>query len=511
LRVWPIFVTAFVVVAALVVGVGTASAAVLFSDGFESGNFSAWTLVKTGGDGTAVVQSNIVKTGNYAAELSESSNSGSKAYVRETFPTAQPALTATGDFYVVQEGASGGNVPFFRFFTSGGTRIISLFRQNVNGKIEVGYGGANHATGSTLALSTWANVQLYVIVAGTASTVEVFLNGTMIYQTTSANLGTSNVATMQIGNDTAAQAGTIVADNLVAQTISAGPPVNAAPPTIAGSAQQGRTLYAGPGGWSGAQPISYAYQWQRCDTNGQNCTNVGPPSSTYTLTSADVGSTIVVAVTATNSAGSATASSAATMVVWTSSVVSDWHMDETSGTTMYDSVGQNNGTLNNVTLGLPGFAGYAYGFNGSSYVSVPSPANLNPGSANFSFTIYLNTTGIPPPPPDDWDLFRKGDYTSTAGEWKMEFQQDGQASCGFDGTNTYEEIQAGPALNDGHWHSITCVKTSSDIELIVDGQEWAVPVNIGSISNTASVTIGSHPGADWYQGSLDEASISIGS
>jgi hypothetical protein len=197
LPVWRIFVVAVVVVAALVVGVGTASADVMFSDGFESGDFSAWTLVQPGGDGTAVVQSSIVKSGSYAAQLSESSTSGSKAYVRKTFATAQQDLTASGDFQVLQQGASGGNVPLFRLLTSDGTRIISLFRQNVNGKIQVSYGGSNFASSATLALNTWANLQLHVVTAGATSTVEVRLNGTtLIYQTTSANLGTTGVSTV---------------------------------------------------------------------------------------------------------------------------------------------------------------------------------------------------------------------------------------------------------------------------------------------------------------------------
>ena len=351
--------------------------------------------------------------------------------MQKTFATAQQDLTASGDFQVLQQGASGGNVPFLRFFTSGGTRIINLYRQNVNGKIQVGYAGANFATSSTLALNTWANVQLHVIIAGGASTVQVLLNGTLIYQTTSANLGTSSVATMQLGNDTAAQAGTIVADNIAAQTSNTGPPVNTASPAISGSAQQGQTLTAGPGSWSGAQPIGYAYQWQRCDTSGANCANVGSASSSYTLTSADVGSTIVVAVTASNSAGWATASSAATMAVWTSSVVALWHMDETTGTTMVDSAGQNNGTLNSVTLGLPGFSGFAYGFNGPpSYASVPSAGSMNPGSANFSFTIDLQTTGTPPPEPDDWDLIRKGDYTTPGGSTRWSSSSPGRPRAG---------------------------------------------------------------------------------
>jgi Laminin G domain len=488
-----------------------ASSNTLFSDGFESGNFSAWSPPKTGGDGSAIVQSTTVKTGSYAAQLSETSNSGSLAYVRKTLASPQVDLTASGDFQVLQEGASGGNVPFLRFFTSGGTRIITLYRQNVTGKVQVGYGGGNFASSSTLALNTWANLQLHVTIAGAASTVQVLLNGTLVYSTTSANLGTTAAASLQLGNETAAQKFTLVADNITAQTSNTGPPVNTAPPAILGSAQQGQTLTATPGSWSGAQPIGYAWQWQRCDTSGANCAPVGTADS-YTLTSADVGSTIVVAVTASNSAGSATASSAATMVVWTSSVVALWHMDEASGTTMFDSAGQNNGMLTpSVAVGQPGFSGSAYGFDGSSsYVSVPSADSMNPGSGNFSFTIALQTTGTPPPSPEDWDLIRKGDITTAGGEYKMEFQSTGQASCGFKGTH-YAELVAGPQLNDGQWHTITCVKTSSDIELIVDGQTFATAATVGSISNTAPVVIGSHPGADWYQGSLDEATISIGS
>src|SRR5205085_619713 len=62
-----------------------------------------------------------------------------------------------------------------------------------------------------------------------------------------------------------------------------------------------------------------------------------------------------------------------------------WHMDETSGTVMYDSVGTHNGTLHSIQLGLPGFSGKSYGFNGtSSSVTVPSAPDLNPGSAIHS-------------------------------------------------------------------------------------------------------------------------------
>jgi hypothetical protein len=93
------------------------------------------------------------------------------------------------------------------------------------------------------------------------------------------------------------------------------PPANTAPPTISGTPQDGQTLSATTGTWSGS-PSSYGYQWQRCDSSGAACSSVaGATTATYALTSADVGATMRVVVTATNVAGSASASSPASAVV----------------------------------------------------------------------------------------------------------------------------------------------------------------------------------------------------
>jgi hypothetical protein len=97
--------------------------------------------------------------------------------------------------------------------------------------------------------------------------------------------------------------------------VQAAPPSNTSPPTIAGSPQLGATLTATTGTWSG-NPSSYAYQWRRCDTSGGSCAAIaGATSSTYTLAGADVGATIRVAVTASNSGGSSTAVSDPTAVI----------------------------------------------------------------------------------------------------------------------------------------------------------------------------------------------------
>ena len=94
------------------------------------------------------------------------------------------------------------------------------------------------------------------------------------------------------------------------------PPSNTALPTISGSASQGSVLSASPGSWSGDNPITFTYQWQRCDSGGGSCGNVaGATAQTYTLVLADVNHTLFVDVTAHNGAGTGTASSAKTGVV----------------------------------------------------------------------------------------------------------------------------------------------------------------------------------------------------
>jgi hypothetical protein len=94
------------------------------------------------------------------------------------------------------------------------------------------------------------------------------------------------------------------------------PPASAQPPTITGSASESQVLSASPGSWSGYPAPSFAYQWERCESTGQGCTPIsGATEPAYTAQSADVGSTLDVQVTATNSVGSSSAESSPTLAV----------------------------------------------------------------------------------------------------------------------------------------------------------------------------------------------------
>jgi hypothetical protein len=196
--------------------------------------------------------------------------------------------------------------------------------------------------------------------------------------------------------------------------------------------------------------------------------------------------------------------------------VSLWHMDETSGSKMVDSVGDNDGTLKNVTLNQPGLVNRAYSFNGtSSMVTVPDNASLDPGASDFSFTASVKFSQVPQ---SDYDIVRKGLSTDTGGDYKMEIlpkdnHTTALASCHYSGSRTSSTLTKGPNLADGAWHTITCKKTATSISITIDGQTFTKTVTVGSISNNGRLTVGAKmkgaSGADWYKGLMDEVSVSI--
>jgi glucose/arabinose dehydrogenase/PKD repeat protein len=118
-------------------------------------------------------------------------------------------------------------------------------------------------------------------------------------------------------SDGGAQTHVIVASSATTyNAIYLAPPRNTAPPAITGPTMVGKTIKTSTGSWAGSTPISFTYQWRRCDASGAACVDVpGANASKYTLVTADAGRTMRATVTATNSVGSSTATSAQTSVI----------------------------------------------------------------------------------------------------------------------------------------------------------------------------------------------------
>jgi len=87
-------------------------------------------------------------------------------------------------------------------------------------------------------------------------------------------------------------------------------PANTVLPVITGVLEFGQSLTSDVGTWTGTDPITYAYQWQRGVAN-----IAGATASTYTLVQSDVGNTVRVRITASNVSGSVSVNSASTSAI----------------------------------------------------------------------------------------------------------------------------------------------------------------------------------------------------
>jgi hypothetical protein len=154
-------------------------------------------------------------------------------------------------------------------------------------------------------------------------------------------------------------------------------------PSIAGSPAPAQTLSADPGVWAGPNP-TFAFQWNRCDASGSNCSPIsGATAQAYVSSRSDVSSTLRVTVTATNKNGSAIATSAATGVV-TAAVAAPVPAPQTTTTTSSTTTSSQTSTTTPTTTSTTSAT--------TTTTTTPTAApffNGNFDTGNFSQYAYL--------------------------------------------------------------------------------------------------------------------------
>ena len=91
-------------------------------------------------------------------------------------------------------------------------------------------------------------------------------------------------------------------------------PASRAAPIVSGTIAVYRTLAATRGSWRGTWPITYTYQWQRCNTTGTACLVIpGATGLSYQTVPADYQHTLRFRITAHNRLGTSATSSLATV------------------------------------------------------------------------------------------------------------------------------------------------------------------------------------------------------
>jgi hypothetical protein len=109
---------------------------------------------------------------------------------------------------------------------------------------------------------------------------------------------------------TATNSAAVVAQpSAASEIVTATAPSLSVTPPIQGQNVVDQTLSVGTGTWFGSTPLAYTYQWKRCNPVGDlaSCTPISlATKSTYVPTTADIGFSLRVYITATNPAGAST-------------------------------------------------------------------------------------------------------------------------------------------------------------------------------------------------------------
>ncbi len=182
----------------------------VFSDGFESGNLSAWSTNKG-----MNVQGTVIHNGSEAAEtLSDSSNT-TGTYAKKTLSSSfgQGYLRS----YINIQSIGNNQINLLRLRTAGGTSLGYLYVTS-SGKLGLrnDIAGINVLSNSSIAPgSGWHAVELHLVVNGASSTTEVWLDGVLVPElTTTGNWGTTIIGQIQIGDTLTARTYDVVYDDV---------------------------------------------------------------------------------------------------------------------------------------------------------------------------------------------------------------------------------------------------------------------------------------------------------
>jgi hypothetical protein len=195
-------------------------------------------------------------------------------------------------------------------------------------------------------------------------------------------------------NAEATMTATSVATALTTAAANTAQPANTALPTVSGTVQEGQTLTADNGTWTGTEPITYSYSWQRCDSSGGRCAHIGGSNhTTYAVQKSDVDSTLRVAVTGRNASGTNSATSAPTVMVKTSAVAPAVRLSISTSKVVYNTPVTLSGTISSKLAGQSvRIQQQRFGFADTNFSPLATVTTNSDGGWTLSTKATVKTT-----------------------------------------------------------------------------------------------------------------------
>ncbi|XAS67083.1 hypothetical protein V3C33_16750 [Micrococcaceae bacterium Sec5.7] len=186
---------------------------------FEANSLSPF-IASTAGTGTAAVTSPLAHSGTCAATLHVTADAGSIANSALSLAAGTTTAYADGWFNITKAGVAGNDVPYYRFF-SGSTRIADVYRYNSNGQLWLRVTAPNgtfvytQLKASSIPLNSWHRVTMRVSARGTASTIQVWFDGSPEFTSSTVKMGATSLSSIMLGSEHARQMGDSYIDDVI--------------------------------------------------------------------------------------------------------------------------------------------------------------------------------------------------------------------------------------------------------------------------------------------------------
>ncbi len=176
-------------------------------------------------------------------------------------------------------------------------------------------------------------------------------------------------------------------------------------------------------------------------------------------------------------------------------LIAEYRMEETSGSTAYDTSYIQSGQVNE-----------AYDFDGEDdYVEIPDDDSLDFGSGNFAISVWSKTSWES----DNYQQFINK-YLGGHDGWYLglDFNQEPIWKAG-DGDNI--AVRYSQDYADGEWHHYVGMRDGDELILFIDGEQVGTAdfSGVGDVDTSEDLILGTNADAskNFYGGKLDEVAI----
>ena len=170
---------------------GICSAGEFFSDGFESGDLSAWDGSATGTGDSVGASTDHANTGTYSLKADVNNVSTARAHAYKDF-AGRTTITATA-YIFLDPAFSTSNTVEVLYFTESSQILTAQVKSDMTLNLWNEVVGENYPTATTISVGEWHTLEMQAVINGTSSEARLWFDGNLEIEATGIDLGTNPI------------------------------------------------------------------------------------------------------------------------------------------------------------------------------------------------------------------------------------------------------------------------------------------------------------------------------